>query len=67
MKKAEFIRVSSSAKSNSSTGNVKSDAGNNEVGRRVNALEANWPDGMKQALNAVVEVHYTTAMLEVAG
>ena len=47
--------------------NAKSDAGKNEVGGRVNALGANSGDRMKQALNAVVEVHYTTVMLEVAG
>ncbi len=38
-----------------------------EVGGRVNALEASLRDSMKQTLNAVVEVQYTTAMLEVAG
>ncbi len=46
---------------------MKSGEGNNEVGGRVNALEANWPDGMKQTLNAVVEVQYTTERLQVAG
>jgi hypothetical protein len=67
MKKAEFVRVSCSPQTDFSMKNAKSDAGNNEVGGRVNALEANWRDGMKQTLNAVVEVHYTTVMLEVAG
>jgi hypothetical protein len=47
-------------------GKRESDAGNNEVGGRVNALAANGPDGMKQTLNAVVEVPYTTERLEVA-
>lgn len=46
---------------------MKSDAGSNEVGSRVNALEANWPDDMEQTLNAVVEVQYTTERLEDAG
>jgi hypothetical protein len=67
MKKPEFVRVSSSAKANSSTGDVKSGAGNNEVGGWVNALEANGPGSMKQTLNAVVEVPYTTERLQVAG
>jgi hypothetical protein len=40
---------------------------NNNVADRVNALEAKWHDGMKQTLKAVVEVHYTTVMVEVAG
>jgi hypothetical protein len=47
--------------------NVKSGEERGEVGGRVNALEASSRDGMKQTLNAVVEVHYTTVMLEVAG
>jgi hypothetical protein len=37
------------------------------VAGRVNALEAKWHDGMKQALKAVVEVHYTTVIVKVAG
>jgi len=47
--------------------NVNSGAKSGDVGGRVNALGANSRDGMKQTLNAVVEVHYTTVMLEVAG
>ena len=34
---------------------------------RVNALEAISRDGMKQMLKRVVEVQYTTVMLDVAG
>ncbi|MCU1241604.1 MAG: hypothetical protein JWO71_2330 [Candidatus Acidoferrum typicum] len=47
--------------------NVNSGAKRGEIGGRVNVLEANSHDCMKQTLNAVVEVHYTTVMLEVAG
>ena len=67
MKKAEFVQVSSSPTTDFSMKNAKSDAGKNEVGGRVNALGANSGDCLKQTLNAVVEVHYTTVMLEVAG
>jgi hypothetical protein len=42
-------------------GSVKSDARRGEASGRVNALEASSRDSMKQALNGVVEVHYTTA------
>ena len=37
-----------------------------QIGGRVNALEANSRDGMKQMLKRVVEVQYTTVM-EVVG
>ena len=67
MKKAEFVRVSSSANRSPLRRPEKSDAGNNEVGGGVNALEADRRDGRKQTLNAVVEVQYTTVRLEVAG
>jgi len=41
MKKAEFVQVSSSPTTDFSMKNAKNDAGNNEVGGTVNALEAN--------------------------
>jgi hypothetical protein len=47
--------------------NLESGKNRREAGGRVNALGAHPHDRMKQALNAVVEVHYTTVMLEVAG
>ena len=65
MMEEEFVRVSSSA-NQVPLRNVKSDAGINEVGGRVNALEADGPGSMKQTLNAVVEVPYTTVKLKVA-
>ena len=47
--------------------NLESGKDRREASGRVNALGADSRDRMKQALNAVVEVHYTTVMLEVAG
>lgn len=67
MKKAEFVRVWCLQRRDLSMKNVKSAEKSGEVGGTVNALAASWRDRMKQALNAVVEVHYTTVMLEVAG
>jgi hypothetical protein len=65
--KAEFVRVSSSAVANGSVKNAKCKTLRQIVGGRVNALEAFSRDRMKRLLNAVVEVKYTTARLEVAG
>jgi hypothetical protein len=64
---AELVRVSSSAIVNLLVRNTNRGALREKVGGRVNALEAFSRNGMKRMLNAVVEVRYTTAMLEVAG
>ena len=47
-------------------GNTKRKTLREEANGRVNALEANSRDGMKQMLKRVVEVQYTTVM-EVVG
>jgi hypothetical protein len=65
MKKAEFVRVSCLQQQDFSMKNVEGE-NRGGAGGRVDALGANSRDSMKQALNAVVEVHYTTVMLEVA-
>ena len=67
IRKAEFVRVSSSANANLAVGNAKCKTLREIVGGRVNALGAILRDSMKRMLNAVVEVKYTTVSLEVAG
>jgi hypothetical protein len=67
MKKAEFVRVSCRPTIGFALKNANRSTKNGEAGDTVNALVASWRDGMKQALNVVVEVNYTTVMLEVAG
>jgi len=61
-------RVSSSSVGSASriAGNTKRKTLREEANGRVNALEANSRDGMKQMLKPVVEVQYTTVM-EVVG
>jgi hypothetical protein len=67
MKEADFVRVSSRAVANPTNGNVSCVSMRKEIGGRVNALDAILHNGMKQTLNAVVEVTYTTGRLEVTG
>jgi len=62
-------RVSSSSSAGCAlriAGNTKRKTLREEANGRVNALEANSRDGMKQMLKRVVEVQYTTVM-EVVG
>ena len=61
-------RVSSSSvgRASRSAGNTKRKTLREEANGRVNALEAISGDGMKQMLKRVVEVRYTTVMLDVA-
>jgi hypothetical protein len=67
MKQADFVRVSCRAVALLPRGNAESASIRKEISGRVNALEAFSRNGMKQTLNAVVEVKYTTDRLEVAG
>ena len=62
-------RVSSSSvgRASRSAGNTKRKTLREEANGRVNALEAIPRDGTKQMLKRVVEVQYTTVMLDVAG
>jgi len=69
MKEAEFGRVSSTAVANLCVcvGNAKFNAMSEpRTDGRGNALEAISRNGMKRVLKAVVEVQYTTVMLDVA-
>jgi hypothetical protein len=62
----EFVRVSSRAIMEPTKGNANCASLRKEIGGRVNALDAISRNGMKRALNAVVEVKYTTGRWEVA-
>jgi hypothetical protein len=67
MKEADFLRVSSRAVADFAGGSAACASLRKEIGGRVNALEAISHNGMKQTLNAVVEVTYTTGRSEVTG
>jgi hypothetical protein len=67
MKQADFVRVSCRAMAILLKRKAESASMRKQISGRVNALEAFSRTGMKQTLNAVVEVKYTTAKLEVAG
>jgi hypothetical protein len=67
MKEADFVRVSCRAVANAGKGKAMCASLRKEIGGRVNALESISRDSMKRALNAVVEVKYTTDRLEVIG
>jgi hypothetical protein len=64
---SDSVRVSSRAVGNLPKRNVLCAAMRKEIGGRVNALAAISRGNIKRTLNAVVEVKYTTARLEVAG
>ena len=66
MNKAEPGRVSFTPDANFLVGNTNFNAMSATRDTRVNALEAISRGGMKQALQRVVEVQYTTGM-EVTG
>jgi hypothetical protein len=67
MKKTEPGRVSFTPDGNFLVGNANLNAMSVTRDSRVNALEAISRAGMKQTLQRVVEVQYTTGRLEVAG
>jgi hypothetical protein len=71
MMEAEYGRVSSRPIGDALIGNVGRNASvmssEKNGDARVNALEASSRNAMKHALNAVVEVQYTTGRFGVAG
>jgi roadblock/LC7 domain-containing protein len=67
MKKTEFSRVSFTPVANFLVGNSSYHVMIAAREGTVNPLDAISSDGMKRMLKRVVEVQYTTLMLEVAG
>jgi hypothetical protein len=66
MKKAEALRVLLSPKVDFRIANPNSNSTAENSRAAVNALDANARGSTKRTLNAVVEVQYTTGILEVA-
>jgi hypothetical protein len=67
IERGDFVRVSSRAVANPGKGKAMRASLRKQIGGRVNALESISRGSMKRALNAVVEVKYTTDKLEVIG
>jgi len=65
IERGDFVRVSSRAVANLRKGNAMCASLREEIGGRVNALEAIWRSCSKRTLNPVVEVKYTTDRFEV--